>query len=405
MRFDELDLDDEVLDALDAMRFEECTPIQEKAIKIALTGRDLIGCAQTGTGKTAAYLLPTINILRRKHYKDDAVRCLVMVPTHELAKQIDRQLEGFSYFLPISGIAIHGGTDGADFSRQQQSLKKGADIVIATPGRLIAHIQMGYVDLSKVDIFVLDEADRMLDMGFYDDIMRIAALLPEKRQTLMFSATMPPKINQLANKLLHRPAEVKIAVSKPTEKVEQSAIVCYENVKIRLLRRLFSKVSSKRVIIFASSKIKVRELYATLRQAHYNVGQMHSDLDQPAREAVMHDFAVGKIDILVATDIVSRGIDIDDISMVVNFDVPHEPEDYVHRIGRTARANAEGKAVTFVSEKDIKKFREIEQFLGYEVRKEKVPQEYGKMPDYNAQPASRRKPHFRNRTKRTPRKS
>ncbi len=389
MRFDELDLDDDVLDALDAMNFSECTPIQEKAIGVVLDGNDLIACAQTGTGKTAAYLLPIINNLAREDSPRDAVRCIVMVPTHELAQQIDRQLQGFSYFLPISSVAIHGGTDGKDFARQQQGLKMGADIVIATPGRLLAHMKMGYVDLSKVSVFVLDEADRMLDMGFYDDIFQIAMKLPRQRQTLMFSATMPTKIQQLAKNILIDPVEVKIAVSKPTEKIDQSKVVCYEPQKTPILKHLFKTTYSKRVIVFASSKLKVKELTRELRKDGWKAGEMHSDLDQPKREEVMNSFRAGRIDILVATDIVARGIDIDDITMVVNYDVPREAEDYVHRIGRTARANNDGKAVTFVSERDRRKFKYIEQFLGYEVRLEDIPSDFGNVPDYDGKTSER----------------
>lgn len=391
MRFDELDLEYDVLDALDAMHFEECTPIQEQAINVVLDGNDLIACAQTGTGKTAAYLLPVINNLARDvDNPRDAVRCIVMVPTHELAQQIDRQLAGFSYFLPISSVAIHGGTDGKDFARQQQGLKMGADIVIATPGRLLAHMKMGYVDLSKVSVFILDEADRMLDMGFYDDIFQIASRLPRQRQTLMFSATMPAKIQQLAKTILVDPVEVKIAVSRPTEKIEQSKVVCYENNKTAILKHLFRTTYNKRVIVFASSKLKVKDLTRELRRDGWKAGEMHSDLDQPAREKVMADFRSGRLDILIATDIVARGIDIDDIAMVVNYDVPHEAEDYVHRIGRTARANNDGKAVTMVSERDRRRFKGIEEFMGYEVALEPLPDEFDAGPDYNAKEHDRR---------------
>ncbi|MCH5325577.1 MAG: DEAD/DEAH box helicase [Duncaniella sp.] len=382
MRFDELDLSDDVLDALEAMRFGECTPIQEKAIPVIFEKRDLIAVAQTGTGKTAAYLLPVIDMLADEP-EPEAVSCIVMAPTRELAQQIDRQLEGFSYFLPISSVAIYGGTDGKEFARQQNGLKKGADVVIATPGRLIAHLQLGGIDLSRVQYFILDEADRMLDMGFFDDIMQIVKHLPEERQTLMFSATMPPKIQQLAKAILHNPVEVKIAVSRPTEKIDQSACVVYENQKTPVLRHLFKSVASQRVIVFASSKLKVKDLAKQLRQSGRKVGEMHSDLEQDAREAVMHDFRAGHIDILVATDIVARGIDIDDIAMVVNYDVPREAEDYVHRIGRTARAGAGGVAVTLVSEGDMRWFGNLESFLGYEVTKRELPAEIGETPTYN----------------------
>lgn len=377
MRFDELNLSDELLDALDAMRFETCTPIQEQAISVILEGSDLIACAQTGTGKTAAYLLPVIDLLAEYERPDHAVRCVVMVPTHELAQQIDRQMEGFSYYLPVSSLAIHGGNDGKAFARQQHALRSGADLVIATPGRLLAHIKMGYVDLSKVEYFILDEADRMLDMGFSDDIMRIVAELPKERQTLMFSATMPKKIQELAKTILTNPAEIKIAVSKPAEKINQSVFICHEYQKENLLKRLFEQGYNKRVIVFSSSKLKVRELSQSLRRSKWKTAEMHSDLDQAAREEVMHNFRAGRIDILIATDILARGIDVDDIEMVVNYDVPHEAEDYVHRIGRTARANADGKAVTFVSERDRQRFARIEDFLEIKVRREDVPEEFG----------------------------
>ena len=383
MKFEELDLSYDILDALDAMRFDECTPIQEQAIPVILEGRDLIAVAQTGTGKTAAYLLPVIDRLADMPEAKDYVNCIVMAPTRELAQQIDRQMEGFAYYVPVNSVAISGGTDGAGFAQQQRGLKMGADVVIATPGRLLAHLQMGYVNLSRVSYFILDEADRMLDMGFYDDIMQIVKHLPKDRQTLMFSATMPPKIQQLAKAILNDPAEVKIAVSRPTEKIDQSAFVCHEGQKTGILKHLFKTAHSQRVIVFSSSKIKVKELTRELRRCKIKAAEMHSDLEQNAREEVMLDFRAGKIDVLVATDIVARGIDIDDISMVVNYDVPREAEDYVHRIGRTARANADGKAVTLISSKEQSKFGQIENFLGYEVRKEAVPAELGEAPEYH----------------------
>ena len=404
MRFDEFDLSDELLDALDAMRFEECTPIQEQTIGRILDGHDLIACAQTGTGKTAAYVLPVIDLMADNPRADHAVRCVVMVPTHELAQQIDRQIEGFSYYLPVSSLAIHGGNDGKAFARQQHALRSGADMVIATPGRLLAHMKMGYVDLSKVEYFILDEADRMLDMGFSDDIMRIVAELPRNRQTLMFSATMPRKIQQLAKSILTDPDEVKIAVSKPADKVDQSVFICHEYQKENLLRHLFEQGYSRRVIVFSSSKQKVRELSQVLRRSKWKAAEMHSDLDQAAREEVMHSFRAGRIDILVATDIIARGIDIDDIEMVVNFDVPHEAEDYVHRVGRTARANADGKAVTFVSERDRRRWLDIERFLGVTIRREEIPAEFGSAPSEQESPKERGKGRGRGPKKRRERK-
>lgn len=383
MTFEELDLSDEVLDALYDMNFEECTPIQEQSIPYILQGRDLIAVAQTGTGKTAAYLLPIISRLYTDGAPTDAINCIVMAPTRELAQQIDRQMEGMAYYLPVSSIAVYGGTDGATFAHQQNSMKAGADVVIATPGRLLAHMQMGVIDLSRVSFFVLDEADRMLDMGFYDDIMQIVRCLSKERQTLMFSATMPPKIKKLAEDILRDPAEVKIAVSRPADGIDQSAYVCHERQKTPILLDLLRKDGgAKRVIIFASSKLKVKDLTRQLKQARLNVAQIHSDLDQHERDEVMLGFRAGRIDILVATDIVARGIDIDDITMVVNYDVPYEAEDYVHRIGRTARAGSQGRAITMVSTMDQPRFGQIEKFLGKPVRKEPVAAEYGEAPEY-----------------------
>ncbi len=382
MKFTELQLNNQVLDALDAMRFEECTPIQEKAIPVILEGKDMIGVAQTGTGKTAAYLLPVLDKLSEDNHPEDAINCVIMAPTRELAQQIDQQMEGFSYFLPLSSVAVYGGNDGVLFEQQKKGLVLGADVVIATPGRLIAHLNLGYVDLSKVSYFILDEADRMLDMGFYDDIMQIVKHLPKERQTIMFSATMPAKIQQLAQSILNDPVEVKLAVSKPAEKIIQAAYVCYENQKLGIVRSLFEDEVPERVIVFASSKIKVKEVARALKQMKLNVGEMHSDLEQAQREEVMYAFKAGRINILVATDIVARGIDIDDIRLVINYDVPHDNEDYVHRIGRTARANNDGVAITFVSEKEQNDFKQIEDFLGKDIYKIPLPEGLGEAPVY-----------------------
>lgn len=382
MRFDELYLSDSVLDALDVMRFDECTPIQEQSIPIALEGKDLIAIAQTGTGKTAAYLLPVIDQIASGGYPEDAVNCIIVCPTRELAQQIDRQVQGFAYFLPISSVTISGGTDGVGFAQQRKGLKMGADIVIATPGRLLAHLNMGYVDLSKVAFFILDEADRMLDMGFYDDIMQIVKRLPKERQTLMFSATMPDKIKKMAASVLHEPEEVKIAVSRPGDKINQTAYLCYDGEKTGILKYLFKNYYSNRVIVFASSKLNVKELTRELRKNGFKAAEMHSDLEQARRDETILDFRAGKIDILVATDIIARGIDIDDITMVVNYDVPRDAEDYVHRIGRTARANTEGMAVTLINERDRKKFFSIETFLGNPIEKPSLPEEFGERPEY-----------------------
>ena len=396
MRFDELNLKLEVLEGLDAMNFKEMTPVQELAIPVILEKKDLIACAQTGTGKTAAYILPLLNLLTENKKSDDAVRAVIIAPTRELAQQIDMQFEGFSYFLPISTFVVSGGGDGAQWDQQKRGLLMGADIVIATPGRLISHLINSDVKLPFVEYLILDEADRMLDMGFYDDIMQICKHLPKKRQTILFSATMPQKIRQLAKNILYDPVEVNIAVSKPNEAIRQSAYVCYEAQKMGIIEAVFSKKVEGKTIIFSSSKQKVKELTTKLRRMKYNVRAMHSDLEQSQREEVMLDFKNGKIDVLVATDIVARGIDITDIGLVINFDVPHDPEDYIHRIGRTARASAEGEAITFVSDAERSMFFRIEKFIGKEVIKNPVPEYLGEAPVYDIEQLSRTK-HYKKR--------
>ncbi len=376
MLFEDFDLSDDLLDALYAMHFEECTPIQEQAIPVVLDRRDLIAIAQTGTGKTAAYLLPVIDLLAELPEADGFVNCIVMAPTRELAQQIERQMDGFSYYLPLSSIAVYGGTDGAGVARQQKGMKAGADVVIATPGRLQALLQIGGIDLSKVRYFVLDEADRMLDMGFYDDIMAIAKLLPKERQTLLFSATMPPKIRKLAQSLLNDPVEVKIAPSRPVEKIKQSAIFCYEDDKQRTLTDILKKRRGERVIVFAASKHGVRDLTRDLRRSGIKAAEIHSDLDQQQREETIRGFRSGRIEVIVATDLLARGIDIDEVMLVVNYDVPREPEDYVHRVGRTARANADGEAVTLVSPRDRRAFARVESTLKIKIAAENRPASY-----------------------------
>lgn len=389
MYFDETQLNDNVLDALYDMRFDQCTPIQEKCIPPILEGRDLLGVAQTGTGKTAAYLLPILSKLDDGGYPHDAINCVIMSPTRELAQQIDQAMQGFGYYLNgVSSVAVYGGNDGNRYDQELKSFQMGADVVIATPGRLISHISLGSADLSKVSFFVLDEADRMLDIGFSEDIKMIASKLPATCQTIMFSATMPEKIEELAKSLLKNPVEVKIAVSKPAEKIKQSAYVCYETQKIGIVKDLFRKGDLNRVIIFSGKKQKVKAINRTLQQMKINSGEMHSDLEQAERDEILYKFKTGQIDVLVATDIVARGIDIDDIAMVINFDVPHDPEDYVHRIGRTARAQRDGIAITFVSEDEISSFKQIEKFLGRVVDKNELPEGLGETPDYNA-PRSR----------------
>ena len=385
MYFDELELNNSVLDALYDMRFEKCTPVQEKCIPEILNGNDVLGVAQTGTGKTAAYLLPILSKLDDGNYPDKAINCLIMSPTRELAQQIDQAMQGFGYYLNgVSSVAVYGGNDGNRYDQELKSLQLGADVVIATPGRLISHISLGNVDLSKVSFFILDEADRMLDMGFSDDILKIAKKLPQSCQTIMFSATMPDKIEELAKTLLKNPKVIKLAVSKPAEKIKQSAYVCYETQKMGIIKDIFKSDDLKRVIIFCGSKMKVKQVAGALQRKHINCGEMHSDLDQAMRDEVMFKFKSGQFDVLVATDIVARGIDIDDISMVINYDVPHDAEDYVHRIGRTARAAREGSAITFVSDDDIYYFQLIEKFLGKQVDKTPLPEGLGEGPEYKS---------------------
>lgn len=382
MKFSELELEPEVFDGLDAMNFVEMTPVQEHTIPVILSGRDIIGCAQTGTGKTAAYTLPLLNRLTIEGNPDNVVKSLIIVPTRELAQQIDMQFQGFSYFLPVSTTVVYGGGDGKGWEVQKRGMLMGADVVIATPGRLIAHLTNSGVDLSHVECLILDEADRMLDMGFSDDIMKIISYLPKERQTIMFSATLPPKIRELARTILNNPAEVTIAVSKPNEAISQSAYICYESQKLGIIREMFAQPKDTKTIIFSSSKLKTKELAHVLKRMKFNVAAMHSDLEQSQREEVILNFKNNKVDILVATDIVARGIDIEDIGLVVNYDVPHDPEDYIHRIGRTARAAATGAAVTLVCQEEQGKFHRIEKFMEREVEKTPLPESVGEGPAY-----------------------
>ncbi len=382
MRFDELDLEDEILDGLYDMNFSEMTPVQEHTIPVILSGRDIIGCAQTGTGKTAAYTLPLLNRLLIEGNPDNVIKSVIIVPTRELAQQIDQQFQGFSYYLPVSTTVVYGGGDGKGWDVQKRGMLLGSDVVIATPGRMISHLQNSGIDLSHVECLILDEADRMLDMGFSDDIMKIVSYMPKERQTIMFSATLPPKIRELAKTILRNPAEVNIAISKPNEAIDQSAYVCYESQKLGIIRELFAQPADFKTIIFSSSKLKVKELAHTLKRMKLNVAAMHSDLEQAQREEVMLAFKNNKINILVATDIVARGIDIEDIGLVINYDVPHDPEDYIHRIGRTARAAATGSAITFVSEDEQGKFHQIEKFIERDIRKADLPESVGEGPKY-----------------------
>lgn len=373
MYFTDLGLDEDLLDALYDMHFDECTPVQEQCIPHILQRRDLIGIAQTGTGKTAAYLLPLLTLLREGDYQSDAVNCLIMAPTRELAKQIDQALQGFSYYMNINGVAVYGGNDGARYEQERRSLSSGADIVIATPGRLITHMSLGTLDLSRTTHLVLDEADRMLDMGFSEDIMKIVEQMPNERQTILFSATMPPKIATLARKIMKNPVEVRLAVSKPAEKIQQEVYVCREVDKLKLVKWILEQKNAQSAVIFASSKMKVKDLYASLKRMGLNVAAMHSDLEQSQRDEVMLAFKAQRVSILVATDIVARGIDIDGISLVVNFDAPHDAEDYVHRIGRTARAGREGSAVTLIGEKEQRALSDIERILDIKIPRGTLP--------------------------------
>jgi ATP-dependent RNA helicase RhlE len=367
--------EEELLEGLIAMGFEKPTPVQEQAIPVILQNRDLIACAQTGTGKTAAFLLPIMNKIIKDHR--DTIDTLIIVPTRELAMQIDAALQGFAYFTPVTSIAIYGGNDGSSFEQEKKALTQGANIIIATPGRLIAHINQGYVKFGDVKHLVLDEADRMLDMGFSEDISRIISFLPKQRQTLLFSATMPPKIRSLATKIMKQPEHINIAVSKPADKVIQAAYFVQNNEKVALIRQLLIGKKMKSIIIFSSTKSNVKELERELKKIGMNAAAIHSDLTQDQRNEVLRSFRNRKLQILVATDIVSRGIDIDSIELVVNYDVPGDAEDYIHRIGRTARAEATGVALTFINPHDRRKFRNIEQMLGSEVKKIPVPQGAG----------------------------
>ena len=383
MTFEETYLSDNILDALYDMHFEDMTPIQERCIPEILDGYDVLGVAQTGTGKTAAYLLPILSQLDDGGYPKDAINAIIMSPTRELAQQIDQAMQGFGYYLnDVSSVAVYGGNDGNRYDQELRSMRMGADVLIATPGRLLSHLNVGNLNLSRCSFFVLDEADRMLDMGFIDDIMKIVQQLPKNCQRIMFSATMPKKIRELAVQLLHNPVEIQIAVSRPAEKIHQMAYVCYEPQKLQIIQHIFNSGNLQRVIIFSGKKERVKEITRKLKSMHINCNQMHSDLSQAERDEAMYRFKAGQTDVLVATDIVARGIDIDDIRLVINYDVPTDSEDYVHRIGRTARADRDGEAITFVSDADIYRFQSIEHFLGKEVEKIALPEGIGEAPEY-----------------------
>ena len=381
MNFEEFGLNEQLLEAISYMNFTEATPVQEKAIPLIMKGEDLIACAQTGTGKTAAFVLPILNKMANESTR--GINTLIIVPTRELALQIDQQIQGLSYFTSVNVLSIYGGGNGEDWETEKKVLTEGADIIVATPGKLISHLKMGYVKFDNLQHLILDEADKMLDMGFYEDIKNIISFIPEHRQTLMFSATMPPKIRKLAEQILKRPAEINIAMSKPAEGVKQGAFGLYENQKLPLLKSLIkSNEKFQRILVFSSTKIKVREIARNLDRKSDSIDSISSDLDQKEREEVLGNFKSKKTRVLIATDILSRGIDIKDIDLIINYDVPHDAEDYVHRVGRTARAKANGLALTFISDKEIGKFQRIEKLIEREVRKIPLPEKLGSGPEY-----------------------
>ena len=362
------------------MGFNKPTPIQEQAIPIVLDNKDIIACAQTGTGKTAAYILPILNKLVRTEHRH--LNTLVIAPTRELAQQIDQQIEGFAYFLGVSSIPVYGGGDGATWDKQKHALEQGADIIIATPGRLIALLAAGTIRLEKLEHLVLDEADRMLDMGFYDDILRIMRYLPATRQTLLFSATMPPKIRALAGKILKDPTEINISIAKPADGILQQAYMVYDNQKLELIKHILKEIVFNSAIIFSNSKENVKKLGYELKRQGFGAKSFHSDLEQPEREQLLREFKSRKVPILIGTDILARGIDVEGIGLVINYDTPHDPEDYIHRIGRTARAETTGTAITFINDKDQRKFQAIEKMIGKEVPKLTLPEALGAAPVY-----------------------
>ncbi|MDX2250079.1 MAG: DEAD/DEAH box helicase [Bacteroidia bacterium] len=380
MKFTDLNLDEELLEGIDALRFDTLTPIQEQAIPPALEGKDLIACAQTGTGKTAAYLIPTIQRIRRSD--SSRTRVLILTPTRELAAQVDQNVDALSYFAGVSSFPIIGGKDADNFTRQKSGIVKGTDILIATPGRLIIHLALGYLNLSEIEVVILDEADKMLDMGFYGDIIRIIEGIPKTRQTLMFSATMPPKIRDLAREIMREPVEINLNISKPAENINQMAFMVFDEQKIPLLEHLIREREIESMIIFASSKLSVDEITRKLLRLNYKVKAMHSDKEQSEREETLREFKNKEFPILVGTDVLSRGIDIDNLSHVLNYDCPRDAEDYVHRVGRTARASSSGEAITFVSPRDQHKLHGIEKLIGYAIPRPESPPEIGEVPEY-----------------------
>lgn len=402
MKFSDLNIHEQLKEAIAYMGFENLTPIQERAIPMILENKDLIACAQTGTGKTGAFVLPILDKLINKNNRDTDT--LILVPTRELAIQIEQQIQGLSYFISISSMAVYGGGDGKEWILQKDALINGADIIVATPGKLLAHLQMGYVNFKKVKHLVLDEADRMLDMGFIDDIQQIISHLPKERQTLMFSATMPNSIKLLANKILKQPEEIILSISKPAEGVEQNAYLAYDAQKDNLLAHILNerKVYDS-IIIFTSAKLKINEIVHSLSRSGFKAVGISSNLEQDRREQVLQDFRSKKIRILVATDVMSRGIDVKEINMVINYDVPHDAEDYVHRVGRTARASTKGEAITLINPRDMYKFAKIEKLIEKIIPKLNMPNELGEAPSWNpekdkSKPAGGKKRNFRKKT-------
>jgi len=399
LNFRDFNLDNGIIEGIEAMGYENPTPVQEQVIPSILDGKDIIAAAQTGTGKTAAFLLPIIHqIITGGNLAP--IKALVIVPTRELARQIDQHMEGLAYFSSVHSLAIYGGSGGEAFSREKKALSVGTDVVICTPGRMIAHLNLGYVKFSGLQYLILDEADRMLDMGFNEDIMKIISFLPKKRQNLLFSATMPSKIRQLARQVLNDPAEINIAISKPAENIIQVAFIVYENQKIPLVLHLLTARELRSILVFCSTKVSTKALSRELKKNGLQVEDIHSDLDQASREKVLINFKNRKTKILVATDVLSRGIDIEDINLVINYDVPHDAEDYIHRIGRTARAEAAGAAFTLVSQKEQGKFSQIEDHLGKPVTKAKIPENLGKAPDYKPRKPGRKGKPFRRKKRR-----
>ena len=402
MKFSEFGLDPQLLEGIEAIGFKDATPVQDQTIPLILQGKDVIASAQTGTGKTAAFLLPTLHKIIQEG-EHESVKALIIVPTRELASQIDQQLEGLSYYTSVSSLAVYGGNDGQSFEREKKAMTHGADIIIGTPGRLIAHFNMKYVKVQKLKYLILDEADRMLDMGFHEDITKIMSFLPKERQSLLFSATMPPKIRQLAKVILKDPEEVNIAISKANENIVQAAFVLYESQKIPLAQHILKAEWLKSVIVFCSTKDSAKALAKALKKLDLSVEDIHSDLEQKQREIVLGEFKNRKLKILVATDILSRGIDVEDIDLVINFDVPNDDEDYIHRIGRTARAARKGMAFTFIDEKSQGRFQSIERLLGSPVPKAKIPEHIGTGPVYDPKPERTRR-NFRGKKRSTSRK-